>query len=281
MDRRSSEPFDIGKLIGAAIKRSRIECRWTQAELADRLHSTQSQISRLESGTRQHIDGQLASRAMALQGIGVEFDAQTLGMAGRREQRDLVHATCSAYVARRLDLGGWESRIEVEIGTGRYRGWIDVLGFRRADRSLLIGEVKTEILDLGAIQRTLGWYEREAWTAARQLGWNAQRSTAVLLVLATAENDARVSVNRAGLKGLVPDDGTPASAVGGLAGIHFAAAGHRHDQSADAAVRMAHVDPVRRATIRRAVRGLSRRGAKAQARLTGRHAGMAWIWSAS
>jgi len=204
VDGRSSEPFDIGRLIGAAIKRTRLECHWTQADLADRLHSTQSQISRLESGTRRHIDGPLASRAIALLGIRVDFDAQTLGMAGRREQRDLVHATCSAYVARRLAPGGWETRLEVEIGTGRYRGWIDVLGFRPADRSLLIGEVKTEILDLGAIQRTLAWYEREAWKAARLLGWNAQRSTAVLLVLATAENDARVSVNRAGLKASFP-----------------------------------------------------------------------------
>ena len=144
---------------------------------------------------------------MAVLGIRVEFDAHTLGMAGRREQRDLVHATCSAYVARRLARDGWQTRLEVEIGTGRYRGWIDVLAFRPADQSLFIAEVKTEILDLGAIQRALTWYEREAWKAARQLGWHARQATAALLVLATGENDARVSVNRAALKASFPTTG--------------------------------------------------------------------------
>lgn len=207
MDQRSPEPFDLGGLIGAAIKRTRLECRWSQSELADRLNSTQSQISRLESGARLHIDGQLASRALKLLGIRAEFDAQTLGMAGRREQRDLVHATCSAYVVRRLAAEGWETRLEVEIGTGRGRGWIDVLAFRPADRSLLVGEIKTEVLDVGAIQRTVAWYEREAWRAAKQLGWSPLRTTAALLVLATLENDARVSVNRAAIKASFPTTG--------------------------------------------------------------------------
>jgi hypothetical protein len=56
--------------------------------------------------------------------------------------------------------------------------------------------VKTELHDAGAVQRTLGWYEREAWTAARSFGWRPRRATAALLLLCSEENDQRVVANR-------------------------------------------------------------------------------------
>ncbi|MEO5940246.1 MAG: hypothetical protein ABIQ76_05100 [Candidatus Limnocylindrales bacterium] len=91
---------------------------------------------------------------------------------------------------------GWDVRHEVEIGSSRYRGWIDLLAYRVVDRALLSIEFKTEVDDLGRIQRTMGWYEREAWTAARQLGWRPRSARSALLVLCSAENDARIQANR-------------------------------------------------------------------------------------
>jgi hypothetical protein len=64
---------------------------------------------------------------------------------------------------------------------------------------MLVIEIKTEIRDLGAIERTLGWYEREAWTAGRRLGWRPIQVTGCLLLLATEMNDARIKDNQAAL----------------------------------------------------------------------------------
>jgi len=61
---------------------------------------------------------------------------------------------------------------------------------------VLCVEVKTEIDDVGRIQRTLSWYEREAWVAARRLGWRTHNVRSSLLVLCSTENDARVRSNR-------------------------------------------------------------------------------------
>ena len=188
--------FDIGGEIGAAIRSSRTDIGWSQRELAERLGTTQSEISRLETAARCHLDTRLASMALELLGIRIQFDGATLGLAGRREQRDFVHARCCGHVARRLGGLGWEVRQEVEVGTGRYRGWIDVLAYRAVDRSLLCGEIKTEIDDLGRIQRTLTWYEREAWNAARSFGWRPRKVVSALLILCSTENDARVTSNR-------------------------------------------------------------------------------------
>jgi hypothetical protein len=60
----------------------------------------------------------------------------------------------------------------------------------------LIIEVKTELLDLGAIERTMGWYEREAVAAARRLGWRPLRSASALLVLDSEANDRAIRAAR-------------------------------------------------------------------------------------
>jgi hypothetical protein len=149
-------------------------------------------ISRLETARTDCIDAELASRAMTTLGIRVTFDGRTLGLAGRREQRDVVHAACSAYVARRLREAGWEVAVEVEVGDGRSRGWIDILAYRASDRTLLVIEIKTEVHDAGSLLRTVGWYRREAWTAGRRLGWRPARLAAGLILLASAANDESV-----------------------------------------------------------------------------------------
>ena len=107
-------------------------------------------------------------------GAALTLDAKAPFLAKLR-QRDVVHAKCSAHVARRLERTGWRVATEVEVGGDRSRGWIDVLAWHPATGLLLVIEIKTELHDLGAIERSLGWYEREAWAAARQIGWRPRR----------------------------------------------------------------------------------------------------------
>ena len=126
--------------------------------------------------------------------LDVRVDVPPL-VAGTR-QRDPAHARLSGYTTGRLRHDGWSTATEVEIGGDRSRGWIDVLAFHPVSRVVLVVELKTEIHDLGQIERTLGWYEREAWAAARRLGWRPRRIEGWLILLATEANDARVLANR-------------------------------------------------------------------------------------
>jgi hypothetical protein len=95
-------------------------------------------------------------------------------------------------VTRRLVGSGWLVQREVEIGADRIRGWIDILAFHPESGVLLVIEVKTEIHDVGAIERSMNWYQREAMRAAHRLGWRPRAVGSALLVLQSRANDERV-----------------------------------------------------------------------------------------
>ncbi|HEV8490284.1 MAG TPA: helix-turn-helix domain-containing protein [Candidatus Limnocylindrales bacterium] len=173
---------------------------WSQAELAQRAGLSQAWVSEIETGK---VDGlTFESAALVLEALGARLvigvDAPFLG--DRERQRDTGHVRCVAHVSRRLERAGWAAVREVEVGIERSRGWIDLLAFHGETGVLLVIEIKTEIHDLGAIERSLGWYEREAWAAARRMGWRPRAVIGCLLLLATATNDERVRANRASLQ---------------------------------------------------------------------------------
>lgn len=199
---------ELRAALATAVRTARRESGWSQAVLARRLGVSQSMISRLETAPTDYLDAELASRALTTLGIRVTFDGRTLGLAGRREQRDLVHASCTGAVARRLRRAGWEVAVEVEIGSGRSRGWIDLLAYRVSDRTLLLIEIKTEIHDAGALLRTVAWYRREAWVAARRRGWRPARLAMGLVLLASAANDESVRRSFGVLGEVFPNEAT-------------------------------------------------------------------------
>jgi transcriptional regulator with XRE-family HTH domain len=182
--------------IGAAIASVRHALGWSQRELARRARVSQSWISRLETGRLARVSFDAADRVFAIMGAQVVITVQAPFLVDRQGQRDPAHARLLAHIAMMLRQAGWLVATEVEVGGDRSRGWIDLLAWHPATGTLLVIEVKTEVHDLGNIQRTLGWYEREAWTAARRLGWRPRAVVGSLLLLATEANDARTRENR-------------------------------------------------------------------------------------
>ena len=153
-------------------------------------------ISRAERGLAAGLAFDTAMHTLDAMGarLIVRVDAPLLVSAPR--QKDPAHARMSGYVGARLRRAGWQTMTEVEVGGDRSRGWIDVLAFEPKSRILLVIELKTEIHDLGQIERSLGWHEREAWAAARRSGWRPSALRGWLLLLASESNDARIAENR-------------------------------------------------------------------------------------
>jgi transcriptional regulator with XRE-family HTH domain len=185
----------LAALMGRAGRTVRVGFGWTQQELGERIGCSQSMISRFEAGRIDHLDLEFADALFAELGITAWFNTRIPGLVDRRRQQDRVHARSCGYCGRQLLDRSWQVRHEVEVGSGRQRGWIDLLAYRPSDHGLFCPEIKTELHDLGEIQRTISWYERQAWTAARRLGWTPRRLSSGLLVACTAENDRRIADN--------------------------------------------------------------------------------------
>jgi hypothetical protein len=156
--------------------------------------------------------------------VGVTLDLRYKVPFGGTRQADIVHAWCGGYSQRRLNSDGLIVLREVEIGRGPMRGWIDLLAWQPDHRVLIVVELKTEIHDVGQIERTLGWYGREARAVAAANGWRPRIVSRWLLVLATAENDRRIMDNATRLSQSFPARGSDLEqfdrSVSGLAMIY-------------------------------------------------------------
>lgn len=195
------------EVAGATVRATRIEIAWSQRELSRRSGVAQSMICRLETGRCRDLRLGVLDRLFVA--LGVRYWLGIDPPAIHRLQRDFVHALCSAQVGRRLNAAGWLVEREVEIGSERIRGWIDLLAYHPASGTLLVIEVKTEVADLGAVERSIRWYEREATRAARRFGWRPLAVASALLVLESQANDELIRLSAAafnvGFPGRAPE----------------------------------------------------------------------------
>jgi transcriptional regulator with XRE-family HTH domain len=207
---------------GLLVRDLRRALGWSQRTLAMRAGISQPWISDIERGTATDAPIGTLARLLDAMGARLVIDASA-PFLGAQRQRDAVHVRCSAHVARRLERAGWRVATEVEIGDGRSRGWMDVLAWHPGTGVLLVIEIKTELRDLGAVERQIHWYEREAWAAARRLGWRPRQLVGCLLILATDAVEQRIRENRDALARSFPvraRDLTALIADGGASGFY-------------------------------------------------------------
>jgi DNA-binding XRE family transcriptional regulator len=169
----------------------------TQQTLADAVGVSRAHIASVESG-RCNPSLDLVVRIGDTLGLELDLVAHPpVVIAGR--QREIVHARCSGYLDRQFRRAGWVTKREFEVVHGRSHGWIDLLAFDRRTGTLVIVEIKTRLDDLGAIERQLGWYERNVDRIGRQLGWRPKRMVAWLVMLASEEVETALRSNREAL----------------------------------------------------------------------------------
>lgn len=186
-----------------SVKDGRQAFGWSQRELGRRARVSRQMVGRVERATVSP-SLEVSARLFGALGIEAELVVRLPFLMDRQRQRDPAHARCGAYVQRRLEKANLAVRREVEVVHGRSHGWIDLLAIDPHSGTLLVIEIKTQLDDLGQIERSLSWYEREAVAAARRLGWRPRRVNGWLLLLATAAADSRVVENREALGAAFP-----------------------------------------------------------------------------
>ena len=168
--------------IGRGVRRLRHRRSWTQEDLAARGGQSQDVVSRVERG---RIEDMPLRRVRAIaRALDAELVVALRWRGGDFDRlMDEGHAALVGRIAEVLEASGWITRTEVSYAEYGERGSIDLLVWHEATRTLLVVEVKTELV---SVESTLRKHDEKVRLARRvaadRFGWHG-RVTSRLLVL--------------------------------------------------------------------------------------------------
>jgi transcriptional regulator with XRE-family HTH domain len=193
--------------LARSIRAVRVRRGWRQSDLAVASGVSQSTVSRIEGGRLDDMPLVMLRRVADALGIRLTVEARWRGgeldrlLGGR-------HSAMHEEVARLFEsLPEWVAAPEVTFAIYGERGAIDVLAWHAPTRTLLVIELKTEIVDVQEMVGTLDRKVRLAAQIATERGWSPASVSAWLLVADGPTNRRRVEAHGSMLRGAFPVDG--------------------------------------------------------------------------
>ncbi len=117
------------------------------------------------------------------------------------------HAALVEMIVRDMTALGWQVRPEVSFSERGERGFVDILAWHPATRSLLVIEVKTAIVDVGETVGILDRKQRLAVDMAARFGWTPASVSSALIVRDGRTNRRRIAEHSAIFGSVLPADG--------------------------------------------------------------------------
>jgi transcriptional regulator with XRE-family HTH domain len=206
-----SDPRDDPRVndaqVGRAFRAVRIRKGWRQEDVAREAGVSRDAVSRAELG---RLDGMTLARIRAIgEAIGVTLDLTARWQGGELDRLlGRRHSALHDQVAARFaGLGGWVIAPEVTFSIFGERGAIDILAWHAATRTLLVIELKTELVDVQELLSTLDRKRRLAPQVARERGWAPAVVATWVILAGNRTNRRRVAAHRNVLRAALPVDG--------------------------------------------------------------------------
>jgi transcriptional regulator with XRE-family HTH domain len=202
LDRLNDQRF------GAIVRVLRVRRRWRQVDLARRAGVSQSVVSRIERGHLDTLTLETIRRVLAA--LDARPDVVVRWRGGDLDRMLAAgHAALHEEVAAALLAEpGWRVLPEVSFSIWGERGVIDILAWHEPTRSLLVIELKTELVDFNELLGTLDRKSRLARQIAAERGWTNPSSVSVWVVVVDSSTSRRRAREHATmLRGALPDDG--------------------------------------------------------------------------
>lgn len=196
-----------GYRLGSIVRALRIRKHWRQDDLARRAEVTRSDISRIERGRAGMLDLDLVARVAAA--LGARLEVRIVGRGGDLERLlNARHSALHEAVARMFaGLADWVVVPEVSFSVYGERGVIDILAWHAATRTLLVIELKTEIVDINQLMGGVDRKRRLGAAVARDRGWQPLAVSAWVVVADSSTNRRRVVNHATTLRAAFPNDG--------------------------------------------------------------------------
>lgn len=179
--------------LGRIARALRHRLGWRQADVARRAGTSQDLVSRIERGRVDAIG--VAKLRRVLAALDAELVLFVRWRGGELDRLlDESHALLVGEAVRLMDRPGWDVQLEVSFASYRERGSIDLLAWHGETRTLVVGEVKTEITSVEATLRTHdGKVRVGAQIAVERFGWRARVVTRLLIVPETSTARRRIA----------------------------------------------------------------------------------------
>lgn len=193
----------VGKVVRAIRQRK----GWRQRDLSAAAGVAQSTASKLERGHLGHLEVASIRRLAAALEMEMPFAPRWRG-GDLARLLDQDHAALVEQLAGTLGGFGWEIAVEYSFNAYGERGSADIVAWHVLTRTLLVIEVKTQILDL---QDLLGTLDRKVRIVppmlARDRGWRAVRLGRLVIAPATTTSRDAIRRHEAMLRAALPDRG--------------------------------------------------------------------------
>ena len=198
-------------MIGHVVRTLRVRQRWRQRDLARRARVSTSTVARIERGQLSGIS--LARLRRVLEALNVRLDLIARWNAGDLDRllgarHSAMHEAVAGVFQRLPD---WEIAPEVSFSIFGERGVIDVLAWHAASRTLLVVEMKTEIVDVNELMGKADQRRRLAARIAADRGWRAATVAVWVVVADSRTNRRRLAAHRTVLRAAFPIDGRSVS----------------------------------------------------------------------
>ena len=193
--------------LGSAFRAVRLRRRWRQVDVAARAGVARSMVSDIERG---HIDS-MPLRTLRAVGSALDIRIDTIARWRGGELPRLLGARHSAMgesvAAFFGTLGGWLHQPEVSFSIYGERGVIDLLAYHAGSGSLLVVEIKTEIIDVNELVGTLDRKARLAPQIVHDRGWHVSSVSRWVIVSRDKTNQRRIDAHRSMLRSAFRSDG--------------------------------------------------------------------------
>jgi len=195
-----------GSRIGRGLRAIRIRANSTQKEVADGAEVPRAVIAAVERGYLAKV------RVEQLLAIALELRADidiVLRWNGTELDRLLNagHSAMHELVVGMLTAAGWEVVPERSFSIWGERGVIDILAWQAPSRTLLIVELKTEIVEVQRLIGTVDRYRRLAPKVVSDLGWEPLTVGVWVAVADSPTNRRRLGEHAAVLRAAFRSDG--------------------------------------------------------------------------
>jgi len=200
---------DIG--IGRLFRSLRLRLGWRQRDVAERAGVARSVYSDAERGHLEQLTIGKLRRIGAVLEVRLPIEPSWRGgqiervISGR-------HAAMAERLTAMLLAAGWEVRPEASFSHFGERGVVDLVAWHAASRTLLLVEIKTELVDVPGLLTVTDRRRRLAKVIAGDRGWEPLRVTQWVVLADGRTNRRRVTDHRMLLRAAFPADGRSVAA---------------------------------------------------------------------